>query len=358
VYHFAEGGLMSNHHRHGRFGRSSTCAAAFTLVALLAACGGSGDSAASDADLANPMKGPMAELFGWDMSPADQRAKELEAQQVMVECMKAEGWEYKPVDYSAGSGFNDEYADMMADPVAYGEKYGYGVVRGFDMQEEMNDSGAPMPEDPNSEYVNSLSMDEQNAYYEALYGAMSEEPMIDEVDESGDTAMPAMESTGCNSQAYDEVYGDQLNDPDINDRLNQMFEDSQNDPALKAANATWAECMTEIDPSYEWASPDDISTYLYDKFNTAQGYGPMSDGSEPADTIAMTEESTSGEGVPGFELPEVDQAAIDDLRVEELQIWADDQTCQGKSDLLQVRRDVEQRMVDDLLAEFPELGEK
>jgi hypothetical protein len=84
----------------------------------------------------------------------------------------------------------------------------------------------------------------------------------------------------------------------------------------------------------------------------------MSDGSEPADTIAMTEESTSGEGVPGFELPEVDQAAIDDLRVEELQIWADDQTCQGKSDLLQVRRDVEQRMVDDLLAEFPELGEK
>lgn len=349
---------MSNNHRRGQFQRASTGAAAFALVALLAACGGSGDSAASDADLANPMKGPMAELFGWDMSPADQRAKELEAQQVMVECMKAEGWEYKPVDYSAGSGFNDEYADMMADPVAYGEKYGYGVVRGFDMQEEMNDSGAQMPEDPNSDYVNSLSMDEQNAYYEALYGAMSEEPMIDEVDESGEPVMPTMESTGCNSKAYDEVYGDQLNDPDISDRLNQMFEDTQNDPALKAANATWAECMAEIDPSYEWASPDDISMYLYDKLNIAQGYGPMSDGSETAATIAMTEETMSGEGVPGFGPPEVDQAAIDDLRVEELQIWTDDQTCQGKADLLQVRRDVEQRMVDDLLAEFPELGEK
>ena len=351
---------MSHNCRRKRFGRTINCAAGFALMALLAACGGSGDTAASDADLANPMKGPMAELFGWDMSPADQRAKELEVQQVMVECMKAEGWEYKPVDYSAGSGFNDEYADMMADPVAYGEKYGYGVVRGFDMQEEMNDSATQMPEDPNSEYVNSLSMDEQNAYYEALYGAMSEEPMIDEVDESGEPVMPTMESTGCNSKANEEVYGDQvLNDPDISDRLNQMFEDSQNDPALKAANATWAECMAEIDPSYEWASPDDISMYLYDKLNIAQGYGPMSDTFETtADTMAVTEETMSGEGVPGFGPPEVDQAAIDDLRVEELQIWTDDQTCQGKADLLQVRRDVEQRMVDDLLAEFPELGEK
>jgi hypothetical protein len=274
--------------------------------------------------------------------------------------MKAEGWEYKPVDYSAGSSFNDEYAEMMADPVAYGEKYGYGVVRGFDMQEEMNDGANQMPDDPNADYVNSLSMDEMNAYYEALYGAMSEEPMVDEGDGSAEPKMPPMENTGCYSKAQEEVYGDQvMNDPDISERMSEMFEDAENDPALKAANATWAECMAEIDPSYEWASPDEINMYLYDKLSIAQGYGPMSDGTEAtADTIAVIEETMSGDGMGGFEQPEVDQAAIDDLRVEELQIWADDQTCQGTSDLLQVRRDVEQRMVDDLLAEFPELGEK
>lgn len=347
----AEGDLMTSNHRPAWLHRASIGVAVLTLVALLASCGSSGTSAASDADLANPMKGPMAELFGWDMSPADQRAKELEVQQVMVECMKAEGWEYKPVDYSAGSGFDDEYADMMADPVAYGEKYGYGVVRGFEMSQEMSDNAPQMPDDPNTAYVDALSMDEQNAYYEALYG----EPMVDEVDASGEPLMPTMENKGCSSQAQEEVYGNQfLNDPDISERFNQMFEDSQTDPALKAANATWAECMADIDSSYEWANPDEIYTYLYDKLSIAQGHGPMSDA--VADTVAVTEESISDDGMSSFEPPEVDQAAIDDLRAEELQIWADDQTCQSKSDLLEVRRDFEQRMVDDLLAEFPELG--
>ena len=52
---------------------------------------------------------PLAQLLGFDTSPAEQRAKDLELQQVMVECMKDEGWEYRAVDYSAQGG------DFMAD---------------------------------------------------------------------------------------------------------------------------------------------------------------------------------------------------------------------------------------------------
>ena len=105
--------------------------------------------------------------MGYDISPADQKAKELQLQQSIVECMKADGWEYSAVDYSAGNFYDDEYQEQLADPVAYGEKYGYGVVRGYDLGQEQSTQTF---EDPNSDFVNSLSPDEQTQYYESLYG--------------------------------------------------------------------------------------------------------------------------------------------------------------------------------------------
>ena len=62
-------------------------------------------------------------------------------------------------------------------------------------------------------------------------------------------------------------------------------------------------------------------------------------------------------GGDGTDQPEVDEQAIEDLRAEELQIWTDDQTCQDQVDMLQVRRDAEQRAADQILEEFPELGD-
>jgi hypothetical protein len=316
---------------------------------IVAGCGSS-DGGASDEDLRDPTKSPLAQLLGYDVSPADQRAKDLQVQQSIVECMKADGWEYQAVDYNVGNTYADEYEEQVTDPVGYGEKYGYGIVRGYDLGQ---DQSAQTFEDPNSDYVNSLNSDEQTQYYESLYGDQSN---FEAPDDGEEFTPPPLEEQGCQGKAQLEVYGDSpFNDPDISQRLGEIMDDAQNDPAVKDATDAWAACMTKIDESYEWKSPDEIYSYLYDKLNTAQGYSNTvtTDGDGGVITEAVP---VGGDG--SGDQPEVDEQAIEDLRAEELQIWADDQRCQDEVDMLQVRRDAEQRAADQMLEEFPDLGDQ
>lgn len=321
-------------------------------LVLVAGCGSS-DGGASDADLRNPNNGPLAKLLGYDIAPAEQKAKDLQVQQSIVECMKADGWEYQAVDYSAGGNdvYTQEYQEQVADPVAYGEKYGYGVVRGYDLGQDQSNSPTEFV-DPNNDYVNSLSPDEQTSYYESLYGDQSG---FEVTDDTGTFTPPPLEEQGCQGKAQLEVYGDSpFNDPDMSQRLQEIMDDAQNDPDVKDATDRWATCMSDIDSSYDWKSPDEIYSYLYDKLNTAQGYSNTvtTDGSGGVISEAIP---IGGDG-PDTTQPEVDEAAIEDLRAEELQIWTDDNSCQEKVDLLQVRRDAEQRIADQILEEFPELA--
>ena len=327
--------------------------ACVALTVLLAACGGGGGDEPA-ADLNDPTQGPLAKLLGFDISPADQRAKELELQQVLVECMKAEGWEYQPVDYSSmGGGFEDEYEEQISDPEAYGEKYGYGVVRGYELQPSFG-TGTEF-EDPNADYMNSLTMAEQQEYNAALYGeqSFSDDEAIDS-GEATEFVMPSLEEQGCYGTAQLEVYGDSpFNDPDMQERLNELFEDSESDPAVTEDYESWASCMTDRDPSYEYTNPSEVINGLYDRLNTLQGFEPFDEEGDSGSGVIVS--GTSG-GLSDDQ-PEIDEADLEELRQDELTTWADDWACQQEVDLAQVRRDVEQRLADDLVAEFPELGE-
>lgn len=331
----------------GRFARRGAAAAVVAML-VMAGCG-SGSSGPSQAELLDPMNSPMAKLLGYDISPADQKVKQLETEQAVADCMKDEGWEYKPVDYSSmssGTAWEDEYAEQMADPVAYGEKYGYGIVRQNDLSDQMNEDGGSSYVDPNQDYLESLSMDESQAYQEALYGKQSMEPMGD----SDEYIPPPIEEQGCYGKANAEVYGAAMSDPDFQTKMNDFYENAQNDPEIVAANKVWATCMSAIDQSYEWKTPDDIWSDLYDRLSVAQGYTMMTD----EDGSTYSEPTMDADG--NYVEPEVDEAKIEQLRTDEIAIWADDFRCQGEAKILQVRRDIEQRMADDLLEEFPELG--
>lgn len=329
--------------------------ACVALTVLLAACGGGGSDEPA-ADLNDPTQGPLAKLLGFDISPADQRAKELELQQVLVECMKAEGWEYRAVDYSAMSGgFDEEYQEQISDPEAYGEKYGYGVVRGYELQPSFS-TGAEF-EDPNADYMNSLTMAEQQEYNAALYGEQSftDDEAIDS-GEGTEFVMPSLEEQGCYGAAQLEVYGDSpFNDPDMQERLNQLFEDSESDPAITEAYESWASCMADRDPSYEYTNPNEVINGFYDRLNTLQGFEPMDVEGDGGSGVVIAASGSSDGSSDGQ--PEIDEADLEELRQDELSTWADDWACQQEVDLAQVRRDVEQRLADDLVAEFPELGE-
>jgi hypothetical protein len=328
-----------------------TVLAALVLVPALglAACGGDSGTAAED-DLRNPTNSPLAKLLGFDTSPAEQRAKDLEMQDVIAECMRGEGWEYTPVDWNAQNSFSDEWEEQMEDPLAYGEKYGYGVVRQYELGNDVPDTGGM--EDPNWDYVQTLSEDESEQYYASLYG---QSPEITDPEEF---VPPPLEEQGCQGKAQLEVFGDSpWNNPDISAALEEMYQDMADDPRIADANEAWAACMAEIDESYEWANPDEIWGYLYERLNELQGIDNgtfedvSADGGVTSDTIAIPIDG-------GPQQPqEIDPADLEDLRSEELAIYADDQSCQDTADLLQIRRDVEQDLADDLLAQFPELGD-
>lgn len=319
-------------------GRSATHGIlVLAAVALAAGCSGGSDATTTTDDGLGG--GPLAQLLGYDISPADSRANELKVQQAIAECMKGEGWEYQPVDFSSQNTNLDEFDEQLSDPVGYGTKYGYGVVRGYDLGQEQS---ATAFVDPNTEYVNSLSTDEMDSYNVSLYGRAPEAAVGDE-----EVAPLPLEQQGCYGQAQAEVYGDSpLADVDVSARLDELTTDAQNDPKILDAYDAWAACMTERDGSYEFATPDEIYNYLYDKLAAAQGFG---------------DQAASGfvRGVnPGDTLPEVDQDAIEALRAEEMQIWTDDQACQVETDIPGIRKQVEQQMVDQLVQDFPELGEQ
>jgi hypothetical protein len=303
----------------------------------------------------NPNSGPLAELLGYNFSPTEQRAKELELQQFLVECMNDEGWEYIAVDYSASNPYQDEYEEQMTDPQGYGEKYGYGVVRNYELNAEGGGFGVGV-EDPNGDYVMSLSESEREDYYASLYGKQDFGMPVEGEDGEVIATMPPLENQGCQGQAQLEVYGESpYNDPDMSERLNELYEDMASDQRITDAYEVWSTCMADLDASYEWATPDEVWSYFYDQLNVLQGYEPQVF-EDTVDSAAPIATSVVGPGGPGGEPLEIDQADLDDLQQEEITVWADDQQCQDEAALADVRREVEQQMVDDLLADFPELG--
>lgn len=305
---------------------------------VLAACGGGTGDDASGEEPTDPRLGPLGQLLGYDISPAEQRAQQLEVQQQIVQCMQDEGWEYEAVDWQAQMGdATSDFEEMMSDPEAFGEKYGYGVVRGFETQGDFTGSSF---EDPNADYLASLSESETTAYYEALYG-----PSPD-VQDGEEFTMPPLEEQGCNGAAQLAVIGESpMTDVDIQNRLSELFADVENDPDLVDAYSAWSACMRDRDPSYDWDTPDDVSTEFYDRLSELQGFMPGGDG------VIEMDEGTLGP-------PEVDEVDLEELRADEIATWRDDWACQEEARIADVRREIEQRLVDDLVAEFPELGEE
>jgi hypothetical protein len=258
--------------------------------------------------------------------------------------MQDEGWEYEPVDYQAQMGdMNAEFEEQMSDPEAYGEKYGYGVVRSYETQGEM--VGQTF-EDPNQDYMMSLSPDEMQTYQETLYG------VTPEYVEGEEFVIPPLEEQGCQGKAMLAVYGPNsaMANTEVQNRVNSSYEDMMNDPDVVAAFDAWAACMREQDPSYDFENPDEVSSQFWDRLNELQGYGSMA--GEGDLSVAGT---VAADPVTG--MPEVDEADLEELRKDELATWRHDWDCQQDAEVAQARRDAEQRFVDEILADFPELQE-
>lgn len=293
-------------------------AGAVLALAVLAGCGGNDGVSSSKADLMNPGKGPLGQLLGLGESAASQAAKHLAVEQAIAECMKDEGWEYRPRAKPVGAAFAEDQDEQLADPIAYGERYGYGVVRTWESAEDAMSDLSP-DADPNEAYLATLTPDEAQAWFSSLTG-LSEAAF----DAAAALTPPPLDEQGCHGRAQAQVHGDSpTDDPAVEEELIDAFGRIDDDPAMKAANERWSACMQGKDPSYRWATSDDIIDELSTRIDEAADVG---------------------------------EAAIEAVRRDELTLWAADHECLVEADVYEVRRDLEQRVADDLVAQFPELA--
>jgi hypothetical protein len=362
--------------RHRVIGRPTATQLPRPLVALAVSCAVV-LTACGDPDAADDAS-PLEALFGTNMSPAEQRAQQLEQEEVVATCMREAGFEYTPVDW--GAQFPDQPEGEPTSAREFGERYGYGVAHNYELYEwpyldadgnYVDGGGGPGGEfeDPNQDYVNSLGPDEIEEYYATLYGDQSETmPEIDPVTGEEVYTPPPLEEQGCYGQAQLEVVGEQLwNDEDFNERMNQYYEDLENDPRLEDAEILWSDCMYEIDEEYDFFGPDDMYQYVNGLFQEAKGLEEVEVDPDTGEIIGRPGEFSEygysyEEGADvaiGYEGEQkrLTEEEIRAFQEREIEMWRDDQQCQEESGLLEIRRQIEEELVDAIREEFPDLIE-
>ena len=246
---------------------------AMALVGALALTGCSDDTQSSSDD-GTPEAGPLSKILSaaWEEQDEDYYAKQqVETENLVAECMAAEGFEYIPQDYSSMTTTfsEDDWADRNTEE--WVATNGYGMSMGMEPTEEPVDSEAEETQewvDPNADYVDSLSESEMTAYSEALWGAPNTEMSEEDMEEY----VYNWEDSGCQGAAQHEVSGgveDINNDPrfeDLYEAMNEFYTSMQADPRIAELSAEWASCMADAGYT-DFTTPDDAMMSISDAQN-------------------------------------------------------------------------------------------
>lgn len=347
------------------------------LLTAMSGCGalnsGSGSDGDSDSDSGSS---PLAEWLGYSGDPVAQREQDLKIEEAIAKCMREEGFEYQPVDYGSQPGGG---ADQFSDD--FGKEHGYGIMYNYETYEGAEDDGASFV-DPNEDYVGSLSGEEQNAYYAALYGDFAiEEPS--DVEEDEVVSAPTLEEQGCSGKGRKEVVGDDpISDPAINDLLENTYTEFTNSPEFIAATNDFLDCiqpkLDELNLPIEPKSSDDMYGVAEAMIGTGRGLTLEQRTADEAEEMMDESFDESGEGTtvsPIYLSSEMEDTTnggsswvlvgksttltadqIDDLTKQEVDLWNADQKCQDESGMSDLYDNAEQKLVDQLEAEYPEYG--
>ncbi len=343
-------------------------------IALLAGCGSSANERSGGDE---EEESPLTAIFGGNQSEAEMRAQQLRLEELVAACMQEQGWEYTPVDWAAQSVGDEAGAeDAALSPQEYGEKYGYGVMRNYELYElpyllgegeQDPDVNSPEFTDPNGDYAMSLSPSEQEEYYASLYGEPVEATADDVATEDTEWVSPPLEEQGCYGQSQLEVYGDEpWSDPDFQLRMEELWEDQANDAGVKAAEREWVACMAAANDGWELAGPNDTWSHFERRKAELGGQEVTFSEVDPDTGMPLDESLDLGDGyvqsvdsngmgmIVSGEQEALTEAEIEELRSEEIEMWTADQDCQDESGYRQAQRDAEQKMADVITEEFPQ----
>ena len=269
--------------------------ALMTIAAIaIAGCGGDDKSAEPPQELEDTLG------FGGDS------AKEIQArvENRIGECMRAQGFQYQPVDPFAAQQAVTGKARISDEE--FTKQFGYGISTLFGKGNQQSD--------PNERIRTGLSTADRAAYDRALGGDNPGVTFAEAVD-SGDFS----ELGGCTKEASDASFGGAAVLNSLVERLDGLDERIIQDQRMVRANEKWTACMQE--KGYRYEEPDAIDEDLTERFRAITGAGVRPGTS----TIP-----------PGASF---DRAALTALQEEEVRIANADLECE-KQEIEPVEREV------------------
>ncbi len=350
-----------------------------TLVALLsgsalvlAACGGSSSDSDSSGDApASPLQAFLG-IENVDYESEEGQAQLIAEQRVanekIVACMAAQGFEYIPENPEDYISFDAASPDGIAyDSREWVEKYGFGVTTQRWPQEALGPDLVGYDDeqvgqeyvDPNAEYVESLSEPEREAFYAALYGddpgyewdeSLSEE----ENQEAVDAYYLDYEPTGCQNEAYNS--GDQAKISqfyqEFGDELNSLYEQIQQDPRYVEAQDAVKSCVE--DKGLTYLGDDQIYQLWEDDLNDIEMNHVVYPGNDltEEDFNTMTPEELDAVYNQPITIDEEGKTKLAALQTEELALAVAVDDCGGgwknQQELFdELNAEYEQRFLDD-----------
>ena len=245
--------------------RAGSAAALAAVLALLAGCGGGGDDTA-EADSAS-----LEEQLGIDDEGILDR--QLEAENLIRDCMEAEGFDYVPADPGT------QQAELTGTPGMskedFEKEYGYGITTLYEERVDQAVAG------PNEEIRAQLPEEDQLAYDRALYGEDASATFAEALD-TGDYSRLG----GCTKEATEAVFGGAEVLQTLSARLDELDDRMLADARMVKAVKQWTACMEE--EGFEGLEePEEVDEVLLRQLNTL--VGPPDERYEEYDAAALRE---------------------------------------------------------------------
>ena len=233
-------------------------------VATALAVGGCGDDGGGGSG-----DQTVEEQLGFESAGILQR--QISAENFVRDCMKANGFDYVPVDPVA------QQADLVGQTglsdEEFEEQYGYGLTTLYEQRKKLVDG-------PNEAIRNSLSDAEKAAYDRTLYGDDPTATFAVALD-TGDYSRLG----GCVKEATAEVFGGVEVLQSLQEKLDELDDAIINDPRMVEAISAWASCMRES--GFELDDPEQVDVVLLSRLEEI--VGPPGNERADYDTAALAQ---------------------------------------------------------------------
>jgi hypothetical protein len=248
--------------------RTVAVAVVLALSLLVVGCGG-GDSSSGTSSTQKAANGPVEDQLGFDQAGITARQSRVEA--AIRDCMKAQGFDYVPVDPYAQRAAVTGVSRLSDEDFL--KQFGYGISTMWGR------GGAQA--DPNARLRATLSGPDRSAYDRALWG-----------EEAGATFQAAVDSGdftklgGCTKRATEDVFGGAQVLTQLQGKLDQLDERILEDQRMVRALERWSRCMAAS--GYRYEDPDAIDGDLTKRMENIVGPipGPFATGPRPGEKPA------------------------------------------------------------------------